>query len=284
MASTHLAFALRLAAIVGLMVVTGAHAAPAAAADQTTIQQLQKQVDDLDAEFTKLKSAAGADLQNQIVQRHWGMMLDHLRSTRIMPGLGDTGCTDWMMMDANVTGPGMMGSGRSMGCGILGHGTTASGVTGNGIKDWKLPASMTPDSYQRRLQDPVHAIHQQMAAIVTEKNPTKQQALVREHYDTMYRHIQMTRGMGWMWTPDEAAPVFADGSPQSQLVVKYCAQCHATPPPSIHTQDEWLQVTSRMRGHIYDRAAAWGGGVKVPDTLELEKIEDYLVATTARAH
>ena len=284
MTRAHAIIAFCLVGFVGMMVVAGARAAPPASAEQATIQQLQLQVDDLSREFARLESATGPEAQNQVMQRHWGMMLDHLRSARMMPGMGDRGCTDWMMMDQNVVGPGMMGSGGSKGCGILGHGMMGSGIMGNGLKDWRLPLSMTPDAYQRRIQDYMHGMQRQMAAIAAEKDPTKQQALIREHYDTMYRHIQMTRGMGWMWTPDDAASLRADPSPNAQLVVKYCSQCHAAPPPSIHTQEEWLQVTARMRGHIYDRAAAWGGGVKVPNESELEKIEDYLVANATKVH
>lgn len=284
MKRTHLALAPCATVLVAMLIGSGVYAAAPAAADQVTVQQLQKEANDLDAEFSRLQATTNPDAERQLMQRHWGMMLDHLRSTRMTPGLGDRGCTDWMMMDQNVAGPATMGPGGSRGCGMLGHGMMDGGMMGNGSRDWRLSSSMTPDAYRRGMQAYMREMHQQMAAIAAEKDPTRQQVLIREHYDKMYRHVQMTRGMGWMWTSDDAAAMRADLSPSAQLTVKYCSQCHAAPPPSIHTQGEWLQVTARMRGHIYDRAAAWGGGVKVPGVAELERIEDYLATNAAKEH
>ena len=284
MTRAHATLLLCLVGCLGLMVTVGARGASPASAEQVDIQQLQLQVDDLSREFARLDSAPGPEAQHEVMQRHWGMMLNHLLSTRMMPGMSDAGCTDWTMMDSNVVGPGMMRPAPSSGCGMLGHGMMENRMLGNGVLHWRLPSSMAPDAYQHRLQDPMQGMHQQMAAIAAEKDSVKRQALIREHYDTMYRDIQTMRGMGWMWTPSSVASVFTDPSPHAQLVATYCSQCHAAPSPSLHRQTEWLQVTSRMRGHIYDRAGGAGAGIRVPSAGELETIEDYLVANAARAH
>jgi hypothetical protein len=108
---------------VGFLLVAGAEAAPAAPSDPATIQQLQKQVDDLNSELARVKGAAGPEAQNQAMQKHWGMMQDHMRSMRQMPGMMAGGCANWQMMDPSMMGPGKMGPG-TMGPGMMGSGTT----------------------------------------------------------------------------------------------------------------------------------------------------------------
>jgi cytochrome c5 len=198
------------------------------------------------------------------------MMQQHMQSVRQMPGVGARGCTDWMMMDPSVMGPGGNG-----GCGMTGHGMMGQGM-GPGMMGWGMPSALTAGSYQQQMQGHMQRMHEQMAAIAAEKDPTKRQALMRSHYESMYRQMQTMRGMGWMWAPNAAASLPDAKSRGGQLVTEYCSQCHAPPAPSLHTKDEWGQVTSRMREHIDERAAGAGPGVKVPSASELDAIDEYL--------
>jgi cytochrome c5 len=153
---------------------------------------------------------------------------------------------------------------------MLGHGM------GQGMMGWGVPSSMTRGACQSQMQDHMQQMHKQVAAISAETDPAKRQALMREHCQTMYRNMQRMRGMGWMWAPNAAASLPEAKSQGAQLVAKYCSQCHATPAPLIHTQEERSQVTSRMREHIDQQANGAWAGVKVPSVSELDAITGYL--------
>jgi cytochrome c5 len=124
----------------------------------------------------------------------------------------------------------------------------------------------------------------QMAAIGAERDPAKRDALLREHYETMYRNMQSMRGRGWMWAPNAAVTLPNRDSPGAELVAKICSQCHSPPAPSLHTAQEWADVTARMRQHMQEQGNAAGGGVKIPNASELDEITRYLAnhAATAR--
>jgi cytochrome c5 len=83
------------------------------------------------------------------------------------------------------------------------------------------------------------------------------------------------RGMGWMWDRNTASALPDSGSPGATLESKYCSQCHAAPPPGVHTAKEWADVTARMRDHISDQSKSFGN-VIVPSASELTTILDYL--------
>jgi len=266
----------------GLLLVASVQAAPSTPADQETVQTLQKQVDELSTELATLKGAASPDAQNQSMQRHWGMMQDHMRSTRQMPGMNAGGCANWQMMDPSLMGPGMMGSGTTAGCPMMGHGMgmgPGMGMgMGSGMMGWAMPPGVTPNAYQKQMSEHMQTMRAQMAAISAEKGPAKRQALMHEHYDAMYRNMQTMRGMGWMWAPNAAGSLPDADSKGAQLESKYCSQCHVPPLPSMHTGKEWGEVTARMRAHIGDQAqtAGAGAGGKVPSTAELDAITEYL--------
>lgn len=251
---------------------------PATAApgvDQPTMEELQRQVDTLDQELTRLKGANDLTVQQQAMQQHWSMMQEHMRSLRMMPGMEPSGCADWMMMDWNMMDPSTMTQSGDMGCGMRDHWMMGHG-TGSEMMGWGMPSSMTPGDYQRQMQERMARIRKQMNAIRAAPDPAKRLALMREHYETMYRDMQTTRGMGWMWMPNAAASLAESKSHGASLVAQYCSQCHAMPSPSLHTQEEWSQVTSRMRQHIDDQSSGSGMGVKMPSASELNAITDYL--------
>ncbi len=227
------------------------------------------------------------------------MMLEHMRSTRMLPGMAANGNVDWMMMDPNMMGSDMMGSrgtaGRGwmehgwmghgmMGMGHMGPGMMGPGMMGSGQGWWGMPSGMPSDQYRRQMQGMMQQMHQQMTAIAAEKDPAKRQALIRDHYETLYRGMQSMRGMGWMWAPNAAATLPDSQSAGAQLVTKYCSQCHAAPSPALHSNSEWNAVTSRMRDHIHDLSGSAMPDLKTPSAAELDAITDYLGKHAAAAH
>lgn len=259
------------------LLASGAIAATPSAPTQAQIQELQRQVDELSQELSLLKGATGPQARAQAMQRHWGMMQDHMRFMRQMPGMSAVGCANWQMMDPSLMGPGMMGPGMmGPGCGgMMSHGMGMG--MGSGMMGWAMPPSMTPSAYQQQMSKHMQTMRSQMVAISVETDPAKRDKLIRDHYDTMYRDMQTMRGMGWMWAPNAAASLPEAGSKGARLVSKYCSQCHAVPSPSIHTPKEWSEVTARMQKHIGDQVQpSTGSTVKIPSAEELAAITKYL--------
>jgi cytochrome c5 len=256
-------------------------AATPANADQARIQELQQQVDALNQELTRLEGASDPAAQQQYMQRHWSMMQGHMQSLRQMPGMDAQGCRDWMMMDPSMMGRGTMGPGmmeRGM-MGPTGSDMCGGSMWGHGMPPggmWGMPSHMTPGVYQSQMHGHMQRMRSQMAAIAAENDATKRQALMREHYESMYRDMQTMRGMGWMWTPDTAASLPDRDSKGARLVASICSQCHSPPAPSLHTAAEWAGVTARMRQHMQDQNNAAGGGVRLPSGEELDDITRYL--------
>ena len=260
---------------------TASSAATPSAPDQARIEELQQQVDALNKELTRLQGASDPAAQRQGMQRHWSMMQDHMRSVRTMPGMHAQGCSDWMMMDRSMMGPGMTGSGMMghgmMDCPMMGHGMGRGGM-------WGMPSDMKPGIYQSQMQGYMSRMRSQMAAIGTERDPVKRDALLREHYETMYRDMQSMRGMGWMWAPNAAASLPDRDSSGAKLVANICSQCHSPPAPSLHTATEWAGVTARMRQHMQQQSNASGSGVKIPSAAELDEITEYLSKHATGSH
>ena len=196
------------------------------------------------------------------MQGHWGMTQDHMGSTRQMPGMSGGGCANWQMMDPSGWGPhegeGMMGPEMNQGttgCPMMGHGMGAGDGMGmgmgmgSGMMGWALPPGMTPDAYQEQMAGHMQTMRSQMAAIAAETDPAKREALMREHYDAMYQHMQTMRGMGWMWAPNAAASLpdaGVKGWASSPRQLRLPVPCPAA--ATLHTRKEWGDVTTRMRG------------------------------------
>jgi hypothetical protein len=62
----------------------------------------------------------------------------------------------------------------------------------------------------------------------------------------------------------------APQSNESQLLRRYCGECHVPPAPAAHTAREWPQVVARMKQHMVIQGEA------VPDPEQLREIIDYL--------
>jgi hypothetical protein len=61
-------------------------------------------------------------------------------------------------------------------------------------------------------------------------------------------------------------------SADAKLVSTYCAQCHGTPQPVLHTGKEWVDVTQRMH-ELMNKG--WQG-IKTPTNQEMKTILTYL--------
>ncbi len=241
-----------------LALISGAAAAGAGDQDAAKIQELQKRADALAQELAIVQGGTNSQAQKQAMQSHWSMMQNYLQSMREWPGMSPKGASDWVMMS-----PEMMGGG------ILGwyHGTGP----GNG---WAVP-NVAPAQYQQHMQALQKLMRKQTAAIAAEKDLTLRDALIRQHYYTIYRDMQTMRGMGWMWHQGTASALPDASSPGATLETRYCSQCHAAPSPSAHRAKEWADVTGRMQEHITDKSTS-NGGVMVPSSSEMASIIDYL--------
>ena len=271
---------LMISGMIAALFTTAILAATPPSSEQSRIEELQRQVDALNQELTRIKGASDPVVQKQSMQQHWLMMQDHMRAVREMPGMHAQGCGDWMMMDPSMMGPGMMGGSmmgwNTMGCPMTGHGMEQGGM-------WGMPSNMGPGTYQSQMQGHMNRMRSQMARVSGEKDPAKREALLREHYETMYRDMQSMRGMGWMWTPNAAATLPDRESSGAKLVASICSQCHSPPSPSLHTATEWADVTARMGQHMETQSNAAGGGVKLPSAAELDEITEYLAGHAAKA-
>ncbi|MCC8364666.1 hypothetical protein LK996_16470 [Lysobacter sp. A6] len=65
------------------------------------------------------------------------------------------------------------------------------------------------------------------------------------------------------------------GSRRSRLVVSYCGQCHAPPPPTIHSEDEWRGLIVRMDMRAWTLQQP---SVRVASNDELIEIARYYIA------
>jgi hypothetical protein len=133
------------------------------------------------------------------------------------------------------------------------------------VASGKVPAANLPDIYRNR------GILAGQAG-----DPAKRTALMREHYETMYRDMQTIRGMEWMWGPNGRTPLPEADSPAAKLYIGYCRQCHSPPSPTLHTRTEWRQTLQRMRGHIAAQSGPLDTGVLVPSAEEFEALSQYL--------
>ena len=72
--------------------------------------------------------------------------------------------------------------------------------------------------------------------------------------------------------PASAKPLSEADSAGAKLVLTYCVQCHAAPQPSLHTANDWANVTQRM--HI--RMEGGWQGIKSPTEQEMKTIVAYM--------
>lgn len=242
------------------------HQAGGGAAPPTDAQarDLEYQIGSLEEQLDRISTDPDAGGRQQLMQQHWQDMqkyMGRIHDRWVMGYPGSTGYP-WMRMS-----PGTMEKRSS----------------------WPLPRDLTPDQYARQMRELVKPMQEQMNKIAQAADPRERQRLMQEHWQSMYRHIQTMRGMGWMWDGESMTPetnrrgmmqvasmpganeLPDSESAEAKLVSTYCGQCHAAPQPTLHTAKEWSSSTERM--HIRMEGGSRG---TTPSSREMRTILAYM--------
>lgn len=230
------------------------------------VSELQQQVEALQKQLDQLNATSDAATRQQLMQQHWQNMQGYMGRMHDQWGMG----YPWMMGHPwSMMGPGMMGGGAS----------------------WPVPQGVTPDQYNQQIRDYTQRMQEQMNKIAQTTDPQERQRLMQEHWQGMYQSMQTMRGRGWMWgggmmmgpgmmgrgmmgggPPPSANPLPDAKSASAKLVSTYCVQCHTAPAPTLHTANEWSNVTQRMHIHM---DSGWQG-IKIPTEQEMKAIVAYM--------
>lgn len=229
------------------------------------------QVADLDRELYRLEHAATSD-QPQLMHDYWGMLQRQLIAVRNLPGVEPHDCRDWMLVPPTIVGAQPARALQSC---------PAPHDVGP-ISGWELPAAMSPRLFRLTMEQQLGVLRSQAAAIQAETDPHQRVELLRNYYDTRYQDIQTVLGRGWMWQPRALADLPEPQSLGAALLVKYCSQCHAAPPPTLRTPAEWHHITLRMRDIIQSQSRTTVMGISRPSPEELDTIGAYLEAHGGR--
>lgn len=226
------------------------------------VRELQAQIKSLQQQLEKLNTTKDSAQRQSMMEQNWQGMQDYMGQMHERWGMGEP----WMM------GPG------GMGCPMMGGGA-----------GWSVPEGMTPEKYREQMQGHMARMHEQMNKIAGATDPAERQRLMEEHWRSMYQDMQTMRGMGWMWEgpmmgpgmmhgmmrsrpAPSAAPLPDADSAGAKLTSTYCTQCHAAPQPTLHTAEEWTDVTQRMHARMN---GGWQG-VKTPTPQEMDTIVAYM--------
>ncbi len=244
------------------------------APSEADVRELQQRFDSLKKQLDELQAAKDSATRQGLMQQNWRGMQDYMGWMHGRWGAG----SPWMM------GPDMMGPGA----------TSCPALGGSGAA-WSVPEGMTPEQYGQQMRENMQRMHEQMNQLGQTTDPQQRQKLLQEHWQTMYRDMENMRGMGWMWNgpmmgpngmmgpgmmgpgmmrgaPTQAKPLPDAGSPGAKLVSSYCTQCHAAPPPTLHTGAEWASVVGRMDVHMIDDLT----GTRTPSKAEMQTILAYM--------
>jgi hypothetical protein len=241
----------------------------ASAPTNDEIQEFQRQIRALQQETDALGNTQGAQSQQRLMQQNWQSMLEYMQGMQSMP---------WMMHGREM-GPGMMGRGM-MGWRHQGDWMMGCPMVGGPEGSWQLPPDVDAEQYRSQMLENMQQMHDQMARIWSTPAPAERRSLMQEHWQGMYRNMQMMRGMGWMWGVgpggQESAPLPAPDSRGAKLVSRYCTQCHAEPSPKLHTASEWEAVMSRMETNMDNVQRGNWRDVEIPSNAEMENILEYM--------
>jgi hypothetical protein len=236
------------------------------------VRELERQIGSLQQQLDSLKTAPNTAASQRLMEQNWQGMQNYIGRMHDRWDIG----YPWMAgRPWSMCGPGMMVSGRT---------------------SWPAPQGMTPEQYGEQMNSLARRMQEQMRRIARTTDPQERQRLMQEHWESMYRDMQATRGMGWMW---EDGPMMGRGtmhggmmqrgmgsgvsppganvlpdaeSPGAKLVATYCVQCHTAPRPALHTADEWSGVTQRMYTHM---TGGWRG-IRTPAVEEMKTIVEYM--------
>lgn len=242
----------------------------ASAPSDEEIQELQRQIRALQEQLDALGKKQGAQSQQRLMQQNWQSMMEYMQGMQSMP---------WMTHGRGM-GPGMMGRGMM---GWRHHGDWMMGcpMVGGPEGGWQLPPDVDAEQYRSQMLDNMQQMHDQMAKIWSTPDPAQRRRLMQEHWQGMYRNMQMMRGMGWMWGGpmpggQAATPLPDSDSRGAKLVSRYCTQCHAEPSPRLHTASEWQAVVSRMEMNMQNLRRGNWRGVEIPSNAEMKSILEYM--------
>ena len=247
-----------------------APAQPSAPSD-AEVKELEQRVESLRKEIDQLEAAKDAATQQRLMQENWRGMQDYMGWMHNRWGAG----SPWMM------GPGMMQGRGWMDCPMMGGSSAA----------WPVPEGMSPEQYGQQMDEHMKRMQEQMNQLGQTTDPQQRQKLLQEHWQTMYRDMESMRGMGWMHGPmmgpgmmgpgmmggarTQTQPPPDPGSAGAKLVSSYCTQCHAVPPPTLHTSSEWASVVGRMDLHMNDGTMGFRG-IRTPSKEEMQTILAYM--------
>jgi hypothetical protein len=147
----------------------------------------------------------------------------------------------------------------------------------------RLATAMQSEAYVARMRDLLWSMREQLLAVHEAGDSARRQALLREHALSSYRGLQLLRGSGWTYESAAPAaignpPVPDSASEPAYLVRLYCGQCHAPPPPELHSAQEWSGVASRMQAHMNIADAGNSAEIRRPGPREAAVILGFLEA------
>ncbi|MDE0852840.1 MAG: hypothetical protein OSA97_00275 [Nevskia sp.] len=250
--SFPMSFALLL--LVAAVVLARAWAAPEAphrAPSQEQITHLLKEVRQLADQLDEIGELHDAAQRRPLIARHWQAVQTYLREVQAyLPTAPDGHIQPLSFGSAAVC---------------------------------SLPATIDADAYQSRMRDVLWAMRERLADAYASQDPVERLHLLQEHARGAYRGVQLVRGFGWNQgsaTPvARASQVVPDSASEpAYLVRRYCSQCHAPPPPELHSANEWSTVASKMTEHMRVADASSPGEVEQPTAQELAVIVSYLEA------
>jgi len=250
-----------------LAFLTCARASQQTAPEQSQVQALQAQLDNLSRELFLLHSAPDAAARKQIMQDYWAMLQRQLQYVRHIPGVESRDCRDWTLLDPGVTGHATAGS--AIPCPLMSHDMGPAG-------GWEIPGNVTPELFELMMQQQLQILRAQTDRVAAEADQAKRLDLNRALYETRYQGIQTVRGRDWMWTAHEATSLPDGQSMGAELLGRYCSQCHTAPLPSLHTRAEWHGIAHHMRDIIQGEAGKQVSGIQLPTVDEFDLISAYL--------
>lgn len=215
------------------------------------------------------------------IEQHWRLLQEQMRALRREIARGGTACAQWVLMDPGPVGRGSRdtasGTAQVVDCPMMSHGWQAASARG-----WDPPSGADAVAYLRAMRGPDGTSATPTAAEAAAATP-EDRALLLARYEANYRRMQTARGLGWMWSPASAAALPDAESPGAVLVRRYCTQCHAAPPATLHDARGWTAVIGRMRVHAIDAERGSTPDFEIPEPADLAAIEAYLRAHGATA-
>ena len=212
---------------------------------QSEIRRLVEQLDEIDQLHEE-------PARRQLVRRHWQTVQDYMRSLRKLLPPAPAGRLDALAAYSSAGG-----------C--------------------RLAEGMDAGEYVSRTRDLLWGLREQLVTIHQASDPVQRLALLSQHAADAYHGLQLIRGYGWMYgaaAPVEVKdqPVPDSASTPAYLVRHYCGQCHAPPPPQLHSANEWSGVATKMVAHVGVAEIGNPREIQVPKQQEMTLILTYLEA------